>query len=205
MSDTAFSNEEVLERYLATIAVPPSAGRPFVIGMVGLVGSGKSTVAAQLAEKLGVIVTSNDAIRRFMNTLGFEGSSPNQPLLQFVAEGTTKYLAERKISHVIDNDLLKFVDAARRNIEAQGMDFYLVEVTCPEEIILERLARRAQLIAAGNADNHSRAGEAEYYQRKLVHAQTPRPVHFDFSFDTSGNLAPQIADFADFLHSRGNS
>lgn len=205
MSDAAFSNEEVLKRYLATIAAPPSVGRPFVVGMVGLVGSGKSTVAALLAEKLGIIVTSNDSIRRFMNTLGFEGSSPNQPLLQFVAEGTTKYLAGRKISHVIDNDLLKFVDIARRNIETQGMDFYLVEVTCPEEIILERLARRAQLIAAGNADNHSRAGEAEYSQRKKVHAESPRPLHFDFNFDSSEDLASQIADFADFLHSRGNS
>lgn len=203
MSDAAFSNEEVLERYLATIAAPSRVGRPFVIGMVGLVGAGKSTVAAALAKELGVIVTSNDAIRRFMNSLGFEGANPNQPLLQFVAEGTTDYLAKRKISHVIDNDLLKFVAAAREKIEAHGMDFYLVEVTCPEAIILERLARRAQLIADGRADSDSRAGELEYQRRKQVHAETPRP-NFDFTFDTSVDIAPQIEAFCRVLRPSGN-
>jgi predicted kinase len=204
MSHAALSNEEVLKRYMETIVAPKPSGRPFVVGMVGLVGSGKSTVAGALAEKFGVLATSNDAIRRFMNTLGFEGESPNQPLLQFVAEGTTKYLASRKISHVIDNDLLKFVDAARGNIESQGMDFYLVEVICPEDIILERLARRTERIASGKADSDSRAGETEYFRRKQVHAQTPRPAHFDFTFDTSKDVAAQADDFSLFLKSRGN-
>lgn len=202
MSHASLSNEEVLERYLNTIAVSPRARRPFVVGMVGLVGSGKSTVAKALAEELGVIVTSNDAIRRFMNTLGFEGDSPNQPLLQFVAEGTTKYLASHKVSHIIDNDLLKFVQVARENIESQGMDFYLVEVTCPEALILERLAQRSQRLTEGIADNDSRVGEAEYRRRKQIHAETPHP-RFDFTFDTSKGLDMQIKDFACVLRKKG--
>jgi chloramphenicol 3-O-phosphotransferase len=79
------------------------------------------------------------------------------------------------------------------------MAFYLVEVTCPEETILKRLSERARRIAVGDMSDFSRAGEKEYWERKRVHDVTPSPGRYDYRFDTSKELHPQIIDFIRYL------
>src|SRR6187402_2064011 len=94
---------KLLKEYVKHIPLKVSkTNRPVVIAMVGLVGAGKSTLAREIATRLGVYVASNDAIRRFLNENGFPGDTPMQDMLQYVAEGSTRYLLEHRISHVID-------------------------------------------------------------------------------------------------------
>lgn len=201
---TNLSDDEIRERYFQSIKVPSNFTRlPFAVGMVGVVGSGKSTVAAALADKLDLYVASNDAIRRFLNGLGFEGASPRQELLQYIAESSTRYLMSHGISHIMDLDLMKFYSLARQNVESNGGRFYLVNVTCPEKVILERLSARTQKGAAHDIANLSRSGVEEYYVRKRVHEETKMPARFDFTFDTSKALEPQVSEFAEILRQKG--
>ncbi|MDN5275292.1 MAG: hypothetical protein JWP06_1193 [Candidatus Saccharibacteria bacterium] len=186
---------ELLKEYISYIPLKVSETKqPIIIAMVGLVGAGKSTIAKAIAERTGLYVASNDAIRRFLNEKGFQGASPVQDMLEYIAEAGTAYLLEHRVSHIIDNDLLKFHEQARLAIEAQGFRFYLLGVQCSERTILERLKKRSKDIANGAVDTLSRASKEQYEVRKKVHSQTPQPV-FDFIFNTENPLEPQVDTF----------
>lgn len=56
--------DETVKKIVRTIKVPKNRiKKPVIIGMVGLVGSGKRMVAQELAKKLKAVVISNSHIR----------------------------------------------------------------------------------------------------------------------------------------------
>ena len=65
---------------------PNNTRRLFALTFIGLPGTGKSYISERLSGLLGVPVCSNDEIRRFLNKLGYGGNSPNQNLVEFIAE-----------------------------------------------------------------------------------------------------------------------
>lgn len=112
---------------------------PFIIGFIGIVGSGKSTVAKHLAKELNILIASNDEIRRFFNQNNIYGESPLQDLLQEIAESRTQILLSNKTSHIIDADLMEHWQTAKSNASRYGSKFILIKIKCPEEIILSRI------------------------------------------------------------------
>jgi cytidylate kinase len=194
MDVTEDQRAALLGKFLTTIPIREEPERGlFVIAMVGLPGSGKSTVAREISRRLNVYIASNDKIRRFLNDEGYPGVSPIQEVLQFIAESQTDYLLDHHVSHIIDNDLIKFVDAVRSKIARYRGRMYLINVVCPEDVNLKRLDDRLQKVSGGLEGGHSRAGEEEYRRRKEVHMTVQKPT-FDFVVYSDQDLASQIDD-----------
>jgi dephospho-CoA kinase len=189
-----YSDEQLIEKFIRTIEVKPANTKKlFAIGFIGLTGSGKSFVAQKISQKLNLYIASNDRIRRFFNELGYAGESPLQETLQKIAESCTRYLYQHKISHIIDADLILFHELALMHAQDFNARIYIIHITCPEEIIFQRLKKRAEEIQADNSANLSRAGENKYFTRKKLHASLAFPKFF-YTIDTAGEIDEQIDD-----------
>lgn len=199
MEDEAYNKrDELLAKYITRLPLGNHTDKPFVIGLMGLVGSGKSTVAAEIEKRFGILVGSNDDIRRFLNEEGYGGAAPVQQTLQYIAEAASDYLYAHNVSHIIDADLFKFAARAKERAERNGFRFVLVEVACPEEIIRERIIQRSKDIEAGNVANASRAGIEDFEQRKEVWATMEKPKP-DAVIWTDKPLEPQLSELAEIL------
>lgn len=95
------------EAYLATLRVlPRKTKQPVVIAMVGLVGSGKSSVAKKLAEFLPATVIEGDAVRVYLRKEGerYEG-------MRKIAENAMAEVIQKGANVILDSD---HVDAKKR-------------------------------------------------------------------------------------------
>ncbi len=199
-NEYTMSDQEYIESYLKTIDTPSgNTKRLFAIGMIGLNGSGKSTIAEALGKELNIYVASNDKIRRWMNEQGFSGDAPRQDLLQHIAETSSQYLYNQQISHIIDADLLKFHENARQKAEASAARFFLIRVITPEEVILERLGRRKEKINTKEATTLSRAGAEEYFKRKQIHEEVPAPREGVLTIRGDNDIIDNITTIINYL------
>lgn len=186
------TREELLEKFLSTIeARPHNTKRLFTVGLIGLNGSGKTTVARLLAKKTRLYIASNDVIRRFLNTQGWAGDHPDQELLQHIAEASSEFLYKNSISHIIDADLIKFHRIARPKAQQYGADFMLIHIICREEVILKRLEQRQTEISTDPTKDFSRAGKDMYEMRKKLHDEMPLPDDIFYTIDTSSTDTEQ--------------
>lgn len=206
-------SERLLKKFLQTIGYPSkNTRRLFALGFIGTTGVGKSTVAILLSKKLNLYVASNDKVRRFLNKEGLPGKFPDQELLQQIAEESSRYLYKNKISHVIDADLIKFHEVAKKNAESHGAKFFLIHLVCPEEVILRRLRKRKEEIQRELKENpgsefasqgHSLSFKKEYLERTKMHNTHPLPEYIYFTLDTSKNVDVQIDNLKQKLIEKG--
>lgn len=185
-----YSDQQLIDSFIKTIKIKSSNTKElFTIGFVGIVGSGKSFVAQKISEKLNLYIASNDKIRRFLNSLGFEGDHPLQRVVRKTSLAVTKYLFENNMSHIIDADLIEFYKNAEKIADEFQSNLYIIEIKCPEKIILDRLEKRSKNLE----NNLSRAGKEKYFERKELHnlLSKSKPEIF-FRIDTSKNVDSQI-------------
>ncbi|MFQ5328571.1 MAG: AAA family ATPase [Thermodesulfobacteriota bacterium] len=130
--------------------------RPTLIVVCGLTGTGKTTVAAILAEKLGFLHLSSDIVRKEL-----VGIKPEERRLDRFGEGIyTAPITERTYEELIGMGKASlhegrsiildatFTRAARREAvekaaEEAGADLHLIECSAREDIVRERLNKRA--------------------------------------------------------------
>jgi len=130
--------------------------------MAGLPGTGKSTLAAALAETANGIVLSKDTIRAALFPGALTDYSEEQDDLCFRALlDAAIYVAEhRHPSHIfIDGRTFRKrrqIEAAIHAAQAAVCDWRILYLTCPEEVALARIAddRRSATHPAGNRDEH---------------------------------------------------
>jgi hypothetical protein len=152
---------------LAAEALAPRA-RPVLVG--GVVGTGKSTVAAALADELDGVVVASDRVRKRL-----AGVSPNARIGgawqggAYTAEFTERTYAGllERARPVLESGRVAILDAtfARRANRAAaaglaaevGVEAQFIEVSCRAELVRERLSLRA---AAGT--DPSDAGPEHY-------------------------------------------
>jgi len=129
--------------------------RPFLILTCGLTGTGKSTIAAAIADRLGVALIRSDVLRKELagtpagrhDRAGFGDGIYSEDYF----EKTYDLLFERgrllleKGEHVILDASFKkrcYRAEGRRIAEELGAAFLLIECTCPEEEARRRLDSR---------------------------------------------------------------
>lgn len=194
------TDQQYIDAYLATIKINPKNTKAvFLIGMVGLVGVGKSTFAQALSARLGLYIASNDSIRRWLNEQGIPGVSPRQDLVQKIAEASTRYLYAHDISHILDADLVEYYDRARQYTDEFGVRFFLFHLVAPEETILARIKKRT----TETTEVGSRAGFAEYQVRHDFHQKLGLPPGISLTISTKDSIDKEIEKVVAFLKDEG--
>jgi hypothetical protein len=161
--------------------------RPVVIITTGLIGSGKSSIAAALAAALDLQSASSDVVRKT-----HAGLSPQTP--HHVAYGTDLYspaashatyailteraqqALERGESIILDAAFSRHEDRHRiaTLAQARGADFFVVECWAPVPVLQERLGQRAQ---ATNVISDGRLDIFAEFQRHYEPVQASEGTH----------------------------
>jgi aminoglycoside phosphotransferase family enzyme/predicted kinase len=132
--------------------------KSLLIITVGLVGTGKSTVARALAKRLGLTVISSDITRKKLAGVPltehrFAGYSGGIYTSEFTRQTYDAMFAGAKDilasgdSVILDASFIRKEERlkAKQVAEAVNADFLIVETVLAEDIIKERLARRLEL------------------------------------------------------------
>lgn len=131
--------------------------RPTLLITVGLIGTGKSTLARALAHRLGVEVVSSDEVRKRLQGLapserqldafgrGIYSAGVSRLTYQEMLRQARDALASGR-SLLLDASFRRADERARALEEARAMaaDFWAIECVAPEASIRERLERRAR-------------------------------------------------------------
>lgn len=178
----AQAQAQALFALAADYARSPQRTQLIMVG--GLMGVGKSTLAALLRDALGMVLLSSDALRKRL-----AGLDPAEPVPAaygadiYSAEWTRRtyaeLLAEARRALASGRSVVLDASFSRQTqrlaaIEvglASGADIRFIEAICPEEIALERLTHRwSQRIAAGASPRPS-VGQASDGRPELYAAQ----------------------------------
>lgn len=180
--------QDVIDAFLKKMKLPRAkSGRLFVVGMIGLVGSGKSSVADILAQELGAVIVSGDMLRIALRKkkVGFVH-------LQAIARRITARVLEQGGSVVVDSD---FVDAGKRNeikkvAKDGGAQMRFVRVVCDHDVIIgrimaERFGTKATDLFAGAETTWK--GQKKPAVVKLREMWRRTPHHYTWSMDKGGH------------------
>lgn len=138
--------------------------RPLLLIICGLMGTGKSTLALSLRDRLGATVFSSDEVRKELAQVPASEHRyvpPGEGI--YSAEFTQRTYEEllRRATELLHQGGWVIIDASFRKKEERqraqawarhmGAEFRVVEVRCPEAVIRERLERRLLEESASDA------------------------------------------------------
>jgi predicted kinase len=116
---------------------------PVDILFCGLPGVGKTTLAMSVASRTGASILSSDKVRKELIRYPTYASAEGR-LIYDVLMLLTKYLNAAGIDCVLDATFNR--ERSRREVENKlrldNVQLYVIECTCPEDVVLERLRNR---------------------------------------------------------------
>jgi len=159
-----------------------------LILMAGLPGTGKTTIARQLAERLHATILSKDTVRHALFPPELvEYSTVQDDFVIEVLLLTAVYIWSRNPQQIIILDGRTFSTAAQRQhviefAQRAGQGWRIVECVCPDEIARRRLSQPDPMHPAGNRtpelyDEVKRCWEPITEERLVV--RTDQPVDID--------------------------
>ncbi len=163
--------------------------RPALTVLVGLPGSGKSRLAAELRGRTGCVVLESDALRKLLVRRPAYSALESRRLFQAVHKAIAALLADG-VSVVLD--ATNVAESEREPLyelaDHQGARLVLVQVTAPAAVIRRRLSQRTSTDAGG-----SDADERVYERMRERVEEIQRPHHL---VDTSQDIEPVVAAIA---------
>ncbi|MDD4858792.1 MAG: AAA family ATPase [Dehalococcoidales bacterium] len=137
------------------LAAAYTRAKPLLLITVGLVGTGKSTLAHNLAKRMGLAVISSDVTRKRLAGIpaterhydefdrGLYSSDSTRRTYDAMFAGARDFL-KAGISVILDASFIKAAErrTAKELADAAGADFYIVECTLSETAIKKRLETR---------------------------------------------------------------
>jgi aminoglycoside phosphotransferase family enzyme/predicted kinase len=167
---------------------------------VGLVGTGKTTLAQALAKRLGLVVISSDVTRKQLAGIPvtehrFEEFDSGIYSPEFSRKTYAHMFSEARLilrdsgSVILDASFIKTEERlkAKRLAEEMGAGFFIIECTMGEENIKKRLARRLERETTSD-------GRWEIYQPQkkafapVVEASPQKHAIIDTSKPVAGNI-----------------
>jgi len=137
------SEPSVTERDVSESSAAADRSRGRVVAVCGLPGTGKTTVAERVADRLGGAVVRTDVIRKAL----FDDPQYTDTETAAVYDELLARARDRAAdgsSVVLDATFAdgRFREDAREAAAAVAADFDLVEVTCDEAVVRRRIERR---------------------------------------------------------------
>lgn len=174
-------------RVEASLATQPPGGRPALVVVSGVPGSGKSYFCRRLMERWPLLRLESDALRRLLFPAPTYSAEESRHLFA-VIHVVLERLLRRGHSVVLDATNLR--EAQRRRLyaiaEGTGASLVLVRTRAPAAVVRGRLLARS---LGADADDHSQA-DIQVYQRMRRQAQTIRHPHL--VVDTAKDIEPFI-------------
>jgi uncharacterized protein len=167
--------------------------KPLLLITVGLVGTGKSTVAHALAKHLGIMVISSDVTRKTLAGIPLTERRLHEPDSGIYSADFTRRTYDeifRRARDFLTNGVGVTLDAsftrsagrlrAARLAAETGADFFIVECTLDEASVRDRLEKRLKGVSISD-------GRWEIYlpQKKAFEPVSEVPVQNHIVIDTS--------------------
>ncbi len=191
----------ILQEYEKRIPLPERSSRkPWILAVVGLVGSGKTTVVKFIADQMNMPRISTDMLRHVLAENGFN-MVRTVDLAKVLAQ---KYL-EAGYSISLDGDA---ITPEHRELFAQaakhfGIPLVLIHVNTPDETVLEQLRGNNEQQHSGLARDVEGSIEA-HARRKPLHEKYLQEITFDAVFDISQpDFHQRLETFVATMHDRG--
>jgi len=200
VNGTAKQNSIETAQSYFDIALSYSRSRPMLIVMLGMTGSGKTTMAAALAGHCGAVHLSSDVTRKHLAGIsptehrydeldtGLYSPGFNRRTYDAIIAQSAEIL-EEGTSVVLDAAFLKHAERKRARAMAQqkGADMLLVECRLSEQLTKERLEQRTSQETASD-------GRWEVYLKQLEWMEPVESAaqHEHIIIDTSLALAQNI-------------
>jgi len=168
-----------------------------ILIMSGLSGSGKSTVARQLAQQLGAIHLRSDAVRKHLAGIPLEQKGTDELYTPQMNQKTYDRLLDLGIM-VAQQGFPVILDAkydrqalrgdAIAKAQANQLPLRILHCTAPMEVLRDRLSSRTGDVSDATADLLSR-------QQATAEPFTEAEQSFVTTVNTTQDLHPQLAEF----------
>ena len=141
MLDATLSGD--VDRIERALAHSPAVARPFLLMLSGLPGTGKSTQARKLSEKLSATIIESDAVRRLLFSNPAFTDVESSYVFQ-VCYLVVERLLVKGVPVIFDatNRLERHRQQVYAIAEKCKADLHIVRVDAPKEVVRERLERR---------------------------------------------------------------
>ncbi len=129
--------QQAQDAYLSSLNIRERKTRnPVVVSLLGLVGSGKSTVSRELAPLIGATIVEGDAIRIQLRKVG----EPYKYVRQ-IAENVAWEVIKRGGNVILDADQIddKKRASIREKVKKAGAELYFIRVSADPDVMFGRI------------------------------------------------------------------
>jgi len=166
--------------------------QPTIIAMVGLVGSGKSSVADLLAGHISALVVKGDTIR---TALRREGERYERT--RAIAENIALEVVKHSSNVILDSDFIdrKKRASIREKARKAGVRLVFIRTHCDFDVMLERICTNDSGEFFNNASSLSKAPDKGKYI-KMRELDRRKPHHYRWLNQGGGKWIPKKLPFS---------